>query len=321
MTGCKVSAIAHALPERAVSNQEIIDAEGLRLKDDWVREAIGIEERRWCGPDESAATLAAEVCRKLVGTDTSSPDLSTIDRLIVATVSPQVVTPSTACIVQSLFAPGETFPCADVVAACSGFLYALDFGRRCVQTGDRRVLCVATEVRSAFLDRRDRRTVMLFGDGAAGVLLEPCDASEVGILSTSVQADGVHWDAISVPVGGFITMKDGPAIAGRAVEEMSELAEKAVARADLTLDDVDFFVFHQASGAIIARVCERLGIGLERTHLNFSRVGNTTSASVPLVLAEAVAAGKIRRGARVLLVATGGGFTAGSALLRWEVGS
>jgi 3-oxoacyl-[acyl-carrier-protein] synthase III len=316
MTGCKISAIAHELPERAMTNQEIIDAEKLRLRDDWVRDAIGIEERRWCGEDETAASLAAAVCRKLVGEDVSS-----IDRLIVSTVSPQVVTPSTACIVQSLFAPGETFPCVDLVAACSGFLYALDFGRRCVQTGDRRVLCVATETRSTFLNRRDRRTVMLFGDGAAGVLLEPCEESEVGIVSTAVQADGRYWDAISVPVGGTITMNDGAMIASRAVEEMSELAQSAARRAELTLDDIDVFIFHQASGAIIARVCEQLGIGLDRTHLNFSRLGNTTSASVPLALAEAVRDGKIRRGARVLLVATGGGFTAGSALLRWELDS
>jgi 3-oxoacyl-[acyl-carrier-protein] synthase III len=314
VTGCKISAVAHELPARVVRNQDIIDEGALRLKDAWVRENLGIEERRWCAPGESAATLAAAVCRKLV-----PPGAPPVDRLIVATVSPQVLTPSTACIVQSLFAPGQTFPCVDVVAACSGFLYALDLGRRCVQTGERRVLCVAAETRSAFLDRQDRRTVMLFGDGAAGVLLEPCGPAETGILSTSVHADGRHWDAISVPVGGVITMKDGPAIFGRAVEEMATLAEAAVARHGLGLSDVDLFVFHQASGTIVARVCERLGIGPERTQVNFSRVGNTTAASVPLALSEAAAAGKLRRGARVLLVATGGGFTAASALLRWEV--
>jgi 3-oxoacyl-[acyl-carrier-protein] synthase-3 len=208
-----------------------------------------------------------------------------------------------------------------VVAACSGFLYALDLGRRCVATGDRRVLCVAAEARSAFLDRQDRRTVMLFGDGAAGVLLEPTTGGEVGILSTAVHADGRHWEAISVPVGGVITMKDGPAIFGRAVDEMAALAESTVAAHGLALGDIDLFVFHQASGAIVARVCERLGIGPERTHHNFSRLGNTTAASVPLALAEAAEAGKVRRGGRVLLVATGGGFTAGSALLVWEAGA
>jgi 3-oxoacyl-[acyl-carrier-protein] synthase-3 len=186
-------------------------------------------------------------------------------------------------------------------------------------TGERRVLCVASETRSRFLDRQDRRTVMLFGDGAAGVLLEPCEPGEVGILSTRLAADGRHWDAISVPLGGRITMQDGPAIFGRAVEEMAALTGAAAADAHLSLSDIDLFVFHQASGAIVTRVCEVLGIPPERAHANFSRLGNTTAASVPLGLAEA--APRLRRGAMVLLVATGGGFTAGSALLRWELGA
>lgn len=311
-TGCKIAAVSHRLPDRRVSNQEIIDEHGLRLKDAWVRENLGIEERRWCVPGETAATLAADVCRAL------APH-GDVDRLLLATVSPEVMTPATACRVQALYAPGATFPSLDVVAACSGFLYALDLGRRCVQTGDRRVICVASEVRSAFLDRQDRRTVMLFGDGAAGVLLEPCAPGEVGILSTRLAADGRHWDAISVPLGGHITMKDGPAIFGRAVDEMAELAHGTADGARLTLDDIDLFIFHQASGAIVTRVCERLGIAGDRTHANFARLGNTTAASVPLALSEAAAAGKLRRGAMVMLLATGGGFTAGSALLRWEL--
>jgi 3-oxoacyl-[acyl-carrier-protein] synthase-3 len=314
MTGVKIAALAHELPARAITNQEIIDARHLRLKDEWVRENLGIVERRWCGPGENAATLAAGVCRKL------ADDPGGIDRLILATVSPEIMTPATACVVQSLFAPGATFPCVDVVAACSGFLYALDLGRRCVQTGDRRVLCVASEARSAFLDRQDRRTVMLFGDGAAGVLLEPCAPGETGILSTRLHADGRHWDAITVPNGGHITMNDGPAIFGRAVDEMAGLARSTCAGAGVALDDVDLFVFHQASGAIVARVRERLGLAPERTHETFSWLGNTTAASVPLGLAAAALAGKLRAGALVLLVATGGGFTAGSALLRWEGG-
>lgn len=315
-TGCKIAALAHELPARVVDNQDIIDEHRLRLKDDWVRENLGIQQRRWCGPDEDAATLAAAVCRKL----TQDVDPASIERLILATVSQKIMTPATACVVQSLFAPGASFPCLDVVAACSGFLYALDLGRRCVQTGERRVLVVASEARSAFLDRQDRRTVMLFGDGAAGVLLEPCAPGEIGILSTRVFADGRHWQAITVPTGGHITMNDGPAIFGRAVDEMAELTRAAAAEHGLSLDDIDLFVFHQASGAIVARVCERLGIAPERTHASFAHLGNTTAASVPLGLAGAAAAGKLAAGARVLLCATGGGFTAGTALLRWEGG-
>jgi 3-oxoacyl-[acyl-carrier-protein] synthase-3 len=329
--GVKIAAVAHTLPARVWTNQELIDTHKLRLKDAWVRENIGIEARHFCSEGESASTLAASVCQKLLAKAGLTP--GDVDRLIVATVSPDVLTPSTACITQSLFAPGELFPCVDLVAACGGFLYALDYGRRCVQTGDERVLCVAAEVRSAFLNKQDRRTVMLFGDGAAGVLLTRAAPTEVGIVDTRVHADGRYWDLISVPAGGtrvrtsaeslaagehFITMKDGSAIFERAVSEMGQLVESALERHGFTLADVDFFVFHQASANIVRRICERLSIDERKTRIDFPLVGNTTAASVPLVLSQAVEAGQIQPGALVVMVATGGGFTAGVALLRWE---
>ena len=133
--------MAHHLPARVWTNQDVIDAHGLRLKDAWVRENIGVRERRWCEPGETTSSLAAEVCSQLLAKTGLTP--AHVDRLIVATVSPDVPTPSTACVTQSLFAPEENFPAVDVVAACGGFLYALDYGRRCVQTGDERVLVVA----------------------------------------------------------------------------------------------------------------------------------------------------------------------------------
>jgi 3-oxoacyl-[acyl-carrier-protein] synthase III len=134
-SGVKVVAVAHHLPARVVTNQAIIDEHRLRLKDAWVRENIGIEERRWCVPGETAATLGAEVCKALLARSKQNADA--VSRLLVATVSPDVMTPSTACIMQSLFAAGSTFPCADVVGACGGFLYALDLGRRCVRRATR----------------------------------------------------------------------------------------------------------------------------------------------------------------------------------------
>jgi 3-oxoacyl-[acyl-carrier-protein] synthase-3 len=323
--------VAHHVPSRVWTNQDIIDTYGLRLRDKWVQENIGIAERRWCDRGESTSTLAAAVCEQLLAQTGYAP--ADIDRLIVATVSPDVPTPSTACVTQSLFAPGALFPCVDLVAACGGFLYALDYGRRCVQTGDERVLVVAAEVRSAFLDKQDRRTVMLFGDGAAGVLLERCRPEDVGIVDTRLFADGQFWDLISVPAGGtrkpataetvaagehFITMRDGAAIFERAVSEMSALTRRVCADNDVPLDDVGFFAFHQASANIVRRVCESLEVDLSRTHINFPRLGNCTAASVPLVLSEAAAEGRLKRGDWVVCVATGGGFTAGAGLLRWE---
>lgn len=330
-TGCRVSAVAHYLPPRVWTNQDVIDTYSLRLRDKWVRENLGIEERRWCEPGDATSGLAAQVCEALLAKSGYAP--GDIDRLIVATVSPDVPTPSTACVTQSLFAKGALFPCVDLVAACGGFLYALDYGRRCIQTGDERVLVVAAEVRSAFLDKQDRRTVMLFGDGAAGVLLERCRPGEVGVVDTQLFADGQFWDLISVPGGGtrqpttpetvaqglhHITMRDGGAIFERAVSEMSSLTRRICEQHGLALSDVGFFAFHQASANIVLRVCETLGVELGRTHINFPRVGNCTAASVPLVLSEAASEGRLQPGDWVVCVATGGGFTAGAALLRWE---
>jgi 3-oxoacyl-[acyl-carrier-protein] synthase-3 len=331
-TGAVIRAIAHHLPARVVTNQDIIDAESLRLKDAWVRENVGITERRFVAPGETAATMAADVARTLL--ERAGVDPSAVSRLVVATVSPDVPTPSTACIAQSLFAPGATFPCVDMVAACGGFAYALDYARRCVATGDEHVLCIASEVRSAFLDPRDRRTVMLFGDAAAGVLVSRPMPGEIGIVDTRLFADGRFWEAVSVPAGGvrrpasqatiderahFIAMKDGAAIFERAVTEMADLARAVANDHGLSVDEVEFFVFHQASARIVDRVAEVLGVSPERTHRNFAERGNVTAASVPLALSEASEAGKLKRGDRVVLVATGGGFTAGAALLRWEL--
>lgn len=330
-TGCKIGAVRHWLPPAAVTNATIIAEHALRLKDAWVRENIGIEERRWCEPGTPTSELVAEVCRALLDARNIPPE--DVQRLLVATVSPDVLTPSVACIAQSLFAPGARFPCVDVIGACGGFLYAIDLGRRCVQTGEDRVLCVAAEIRSAFLDKTDRRTVMLFGDGAGGVTLERCAEGEVGIVVTETFADGRFWDAVSVPAGGtrrvvregeteparaVITMNDGPAVFERARDEMAGLVRGAVERAGLRVADVDFFVFHQASAAIVRSVAAALDVPMSKTHCNFHRVGNTTAASVPIALSEAVAEGTIAHGDLVCLVATGGGFTAGVALLRWE---
>lgn len=223
----------------------------------------------------------------------------------------------------------------DVVAACGGFLYALDYGRRCVQTGDQRVLVVATEIRSAFLNKQDRRTVMLFGDGAAGVLLEPTRGDEVGIVDTQVFAEGAHWQAISVPAGGTrrptsaetlanhehsITMRDGGSIFERAVDEMAALAQeisrpaRCAARRRGLLGPSGQRA-HRAAGV---RTAGRARV--EETHVDFETLGNCTAASVPLVLSLAVSAGQVQQG-DVVAVATGGGFTAGAALFRWELPS
>jgi len=317
---CKIAAISHALPQRVMTNQDIISTYGLRLNPEWVRLNIGISERRWCEDDETTADLAARVLTDLIaqGNANSTPP-APIDGMVLATVSAEMMTPATASRVQAMVSPGQTYPCFDITAACSGFLYALDIGRRYIQTGASHFICLAAEVRSRALDKQDRRTVMLFGDGAAGVSLTPCTNDEVGIFYSKTKGDGRFWDAISVPVGGTIQMKEATLIFETAIAEMAALIQEALAEAGLALEQIGQFIFHQASGVIVDKVAQELGLPEERYYKNFSVRGNTTSASVAIALSEAVTARRIRKHDLVCLIATGGGFSAGITLLRWEL--
>lgn len=323
-TGVKISTIAHHLPPYEKTNQEIIDDKSLRLKDQWVKDNIGISCRHWCQDGETASTLGGEVLKKLL-----SADEKKLSSLIVSTVSQDYMTPSTACVIQGTITPGENYPAFDLTAACSGFLYALDMGRRLVQTGHPKVACIATEIRSYYLDKKDRRTVMLFGDGAGGITLEPCEEDEVGIIDTELLADGEHYNAITVTgsgsksasedTGRIIKMNDATHIFSSAVTQMKSLVDKILNRNDLKLDDINYFIFHQASKVIVEKVAEALEIPQEKYAMIFPHTGNMTSASTAVALSESVNAGKIKKGDLVLMIATGGGFTAGITVFRWEL--
>ncbi len=316
---CKISAIAHHLPQRVMTNQNIIDSYNLRLNSEWVRLNIGITERRWC-EEEGAADLASSVLRALIEqTGYGQEGGADIEGMVLATVSAEMMTPATASRVQAMVTPGQTFPCFDITAACSGFIYALDIGRRYIQTGANNFMCIASEVRSRSLDKKDRRTVMLFGDGAAGVCLAPCEDNEQGIIYSKTKGDGRYWNAISVPVGGHIHMKEATLIFQTAITEMAALIREALEEANMTIEQIDQFIFHQASGVIVDKVSEELGIEEDRYYKNFSVRGNTTSASVAIALSEAVEIGRIKKHDIVCLIATGGGFSAGITLLRWEL--
>lgn len=318
--GVKISSIAHYLPENIVSNQDIIDQYQLRLKDQWVKDNIGIVSRRWCTEDQSASELGSKVLKQLN---------SGIDGLIVSTVSQDYMTPATATVIQGKTHPGEFYPAFDITAACSGFLYAIDMGRRMIQTGHKNIACVATETRSFYLNKKDRRTVMLFGDGAGGVTLAPCEENEIGLIDSRLMADGRHYDAIVVPGSGsreihqdpshFIEMRDAVKIFGSAIQEMGNLVHSTLERNQLKLADVDYFIIHQASKVIVEKVAEELGIAESKYPLNFPERGNMTSASTAVALSEAVASKKIKQGDLVLMLATGGGFSAGITLFRWEL--
>src|SRR5690554_1074059 len=318
MNKVKISSIAHYLPGQSTTNQNIIDRYGLRLKSEWVELNIGIKSRYWCEGHETTSDLAVEVGKNLI--QDISPE--EIGALILATVSPEVMTPATAVITQSKLTPGMTYPAFDMVSACSGFLFALDTGRRFVQTGMNHVLCLSSEIRSYYLDKKDRRTVMLFGDGAAGARLSRCEQGEEGIIYSQTFTDGRFWDAVSVAnrvENPAIVMKDAGFIFQKAVEKMQELLLHGLKESNLQISDIKYFIFHQASRVILEKMTQSLRIPEDRYYLNFDRVGNTSSASVPIALSEAYQAGKFSKGDYICLLATGGGFSAGITILRWEI--
>lgn len=321
--GVKIAKTAHFLPPNIVTNQDIIERYNLRLKDSWVIDNIGISERRWC-ENEKASDLGSHVLRELL------KDNIKTQMLIVSTVSSDIMTPATACIIQSNVTPGDTYPAFDITSACAGLSFAIDMGIKYIQSGLLRVSCVATETRSYYLDKQDRRTVMLFADGASGLNLEKSNNDEVGIFYSKIITDGRFWNSIVVPGSGsevmsqktdsrpVIEMRDASGIFEEAIKQMTSLVMDALTENDLGVSDINHFIFHQASANIVKTAAKNLNLEQDQYTINFDRIGNTTSASVGILLDELVLDKKIKKGDYICLIATGGGFSAGLQLFRWE---
>jgi 3-oxoacyl-[acyl-carrier-protein] synthase-3 len=307
------------LPARTVTNREL--ERSIDTSDEWIFSRTGIRERRVAADDELASDLALQASRRaLAAAKMGAADL---DLIIVATTTPDIVFPSTACILQNKLGAGVC-PAFDVQAVCSGFVYALAIADLFVRAGKcRQALVVGAEVYSRILDWTDRGTCVLFGDGAGAVVLRASD--EAGILSTHLHADGTYHDILNVPghvSGGgvrgrpFVSM-DGTAVFKFAVKVLYEVAQEALAANRLQVSDIDWLIPHQANIRIIEATAKKLGLPLERVVVTVERHANTSAASVPLALDEAVRDGRIRRGQHVLLEGVGGGFTWGSVLLRY----
>jgi len=316
----RLAALGRYVPQRVVTNAEL-ERLGAALSAAEMQQLSGITERRWAAAEQSTSDLAAAACREAM----QRAGVKGVDRLVLATVSPDHVSPSTACAVQKLLELPPV-PSFDVVAACSGFLFALDTAARAVETGDRAVLAAAAEVRSRFLDLKDRSTCALFGDGAAAAVVAPGR----GLLGIGLLSEGSGLESVYVPAGGarepataetvanrrhFIHMKDGPAVYFQAVEGMRSVAEELVQAFGLTLGDVDLVVPHQANRRLVDRLGRLCGIPQEKVMTNIERLGNTAGASVALALEEALRTKRVKPGAKVLLVTAGAGYTAGAALL------
>jgi 3-oxoacyl-[acyl-carrier-protein] synthase III len=322
-----ISAVAAYVPERILTNAEL--AKSLDTSDEWIVTRTGIRERRIGAPGETTSTMATEAVRRLLARRGVGPD--EIDALIVATVTPDMLFPATACLVQDQLKLGRAWG-FDLSAACSGFLYALTAGAQLVATGaHQRVIVVGADLMSSIIDPLDRTTAVLFGDGAGAVLLEPAEPG-YGILDFHHRVDGSGRNDLLMPAGGSLLPPSAATVAARqhflkqngkvvfkfAVSQMVASVQSVLGPHGLTAADVALVVPHQANQRILDAVAERLCLPHERVASVLARYGNTTGATLPLALDDALAQGKIKRGDLVVFTAVGAGFTAGATLVRWS---
>lgn len=308
------------LPGNPVSNNDLA-ARGIDTNDEWIVTRTGIRSRYLAEPGTTSSELgliAAQRALEMAGISASELDL-----IIVATSTPDFIFPSTACLIQGkLGNRGAT--AFDVQAVCAGFTYALGIAEKFIVSGShKKALIIGAEIFSRILDWKDRGTCVLFGDGAGAVVLEASE--KPGILATAMHADGSQNGILNVPgqiCGGQVTgdpflRMDGQAVFKFAVRVLADIAEEVCHSAGVLTSDVDWLIPHQANIRIIDATGKKLGIGRERVIVTVDRHGNTSAASVPLALDEAVRDGRIQRGQKVLLEGVGGGFTWGAALLEF----
>lgn len=307
------------LPAKVCTNDDI--ARQVDTSDAWIVERTGIRERRIAAPDETASSMGELAARQAIAA--AGWEMDEIDLIIMATSTPDRVFPSTACLLQERLGVRSQCGAFDVQAACSGFIYALSIADQFIRSGtSQRVLVVGSEVNSRLVDWNDRTTCILFGDGAGAVALEP--SSKPGILSTHIHSDGRYRDLLYLPnpeigIGGeppYVKMQ-GNEVFKIAVNTLGRIVDETLAANGLDKSEVDWLVPHQANIRIIAATARKLGMPMERVVVTIERQGNTSSASVPLALHEAIQDGRIRRGQILLMEAFGGGFTWGSALIRY----
>jgi len=323
----KITALGTYVPPRILTNQDL--EKMVETTDQWILERTGIRERHLADKGVAASDLAVEAVKNLVK---SHPlDLQTVDLIIVGTVTPDMMYPSTACLVQDKLGIAHTWG-FDVSAGCSGFVYALNTGAEFIESGRyKKVLVIGSDVNSSMVNYADRAVCIIFGDGAGAVLLEPADAGEDGIIDMVAQIEGGGGQYLKMPAGGSLLPashetvdkkmhyihQDGQQVFKYAVKKMAEMTERVLQKNGLCGKDVDCFIAHQANKRIIVATADRLKMPLEKVIINIERYGNTTAGTIPLAMQTAIDEGKLKKGDLVLLAAVGAGFTSGATLLRW----
>ena len=320
----RIAGTGSQLPGRVLTNHDLEAM--MDTSDEWIRERTGIRERRVVVDGETTATLAREACSKAL--QAADVDPAEIDLFVMGTTTPDLVFPSTACLLQKQLGLPDC-GAMDVNAACSGFMYALSVADKFIRCGDaRKVLVCGAETLSRIVNWNKRDTAVLFGDGAGAVVLEAAD--EPGILSTHIHANGnyvdvlttnagisVGWDAVAENDGKPEIMMRGNEVFKVAVRTLGRIVEETLDANQLQKSDLDWLIPHQANLRIISAMAKLLDMNMDHVVVTVDRHGNTSAASVPLALDEAVRDGRIRRGDLLLLEAFGGGFTWGSALVRY----
>jgi 3-oxoacyl-[acyl-carrier-protein] synthase-3 len=322
MTYARIAGIGSFLPDKVVTNKDL--EKMMDTSDEWIRERTGIRRRHVVADNETTATIGLAAAERAMADARVGP--ADIDLIIVGTTTPDKVFPATACMIQRRLGV-KGCPAFDIQAACSGFIYALDVANRFIKTGGATTaLVIGAETLSRITNWEDRGTAVLFGDGAGCVVLQASD--EAGVISTHIHADGEYEDLLQVPCGisigydqtrsggAFIEM-NGNAVFKRAVETFDKIARETMADLEGEIGDIDWFVPHQANMRIITAAARKLGMPMERVIATVDEHANTSGASIPLALDQAVRDGRIRRGDTLMFAAFGAGFTWGSAVVKY----
>ena len=324
----KISAVGTYVPPRLLTNADL--ERMVATNDQWITERTGIRERHIVEKGTATSDLAVEAARRCLTKRGIEP--SDLDTIIVATVTPDMLFPASACLVQEKLGAKGAWG-FDLSAACSGFPYALQVGAKLVESGaHKKVMVIGADVMSSIIDYTDRTTCVIFGDGAGAVLLEPCEEGEIGLIDFWHEIDGSGAVSLNMPAGGSLlpashetvdnkqhfVHQDGQAVYKFAVRKMAEAAETVLSRNGIEGSDLNCFIPHQANKRIILSTAERLKLPLERVIINIDRFGNTTAGTIPLAMNTALEEGRLKKGDLVLLASVGAGFTVGATLLRWE---
>lgn len=324
----KISSVGSYVPPRLLTNADL--EKMVETNDQWIVERTGIRERHLVEPGVATSDLAVEAAKCCLARRGVDP--KEVEVIIVATVTPDMLFPATACLVQDKLGAKGAWG-FDLSAACSGFPYALQVGAKLIESGmHKKVLVIGADVMSSIIDYTDRATCVIFGDGAGAVLLEPCEEGEVGLIDYWHEIDGSGGVALNMPGGGSLhpataetvaskmhyVHQDGQTVYKFAVRKMAEAAETVLTRNGVTGNELSCFIPHQANKRIILSTAERLGMPEEHVVINIDRFGNTTAGTIPLAMQTALDEKRLKKGDLVLLASVGAGFTVGATLLRWE---